>query len=268
MGTITAPTRQLVGLLSDLILTSGIDPELPTTRGILLHTTTGEFVPDLPGADDGQEPLIDAVETKLLVGTSTDTAVVGQAHIPVEFDGPIGWPDPVFVDLLDAQAVAREFKTKVSMLGREVTHRSELTVSAGTLTVREDPSQVPGGLRMAFQVDDGSLFPKVHERMQPDPTELIPGPDGFTVVEPSYGTGYNPAHVEVFAKVGKRRQMPVAVYRYHQNRTVVVEIGASYRAAVGPYTLDEDHGQHLAPTVRVFAPPVREKSRLEAVSDE
>lgn len=268
MSTIIAPTRQLVGLLVDLILTSGVDPELPTVRGVLLHTTDGEFVPDLPGADDDQEPLIDAVESQLLVGTSTDTIAVGQAHMPVKFVGPIGWLEPVFVALPDAQALAREFKVKITSLGREVTHRSELTVSAGTLTVREDPAQVPGGLRMSVQVSDGWLFPKVHERIDPDPTELIPGPDGYTVVEPSRGTGFHASYFDVFAKVGKRRQMSIAVYRHHQNRTVVVEIGSSYRAAVKPYTLDEDHGQHLAPTVRVFAPPVREKSRLEAVSDE
>lgn len=261
MSTILVSTRQLVGLLTDLILTSGTDPDVPTTRGVLLHTDDGEYLPDLPGADPDQESLFGPSGAQLLVGTSTDSYAAGQAHVPATFSIPSGWLAPVFVELQDAQSVAREFKTKISILGREITHYTELSVQGGTMTVRENPAQVPGGLRMAFQVTDGSLFPKVHERMQPDPTVQETGRDG-EVVPPSYGTGFYGAYVEVFAKVAKRRQMPIALYRHHQNAPVVVEIGASYRAAVKPYTLDEEHGQQLAPTVRVFEIPQRTRAEV------
>lgn len=109
MSTILVPTRQLVGLLSDLILTSGTDPDVPATRGILLHTADGEYLPDLPGADPDQEPLFGPSGAQLLVGTSTDFYAVGQAHAPADFGGPIGWLTPAFVSLSDAQAVAREY---------------------------------------------------------------------------------------------------------------------------------------------------------------
>lgn len=267
MSTILVPTRQLVGLLTDLIFTSGTDPDMPATRGILLHTAAGEYLPDLPGADPDQDTLFGPSGAQLLVGTSTDSYAAGQAHAPATFSIPSGWLAPAFVELPDAEAVVTAFKKRINSLGREVTHYTELSVQGGTMTVRENPAQVPGGLRMAFRVTDGSLFPKVHGRMQPDPTVQETGRDG-EVISPSYGTGFYHAYVEVFAKVAKRRQMPIALYRHHQNATVVVEIGASYRAAVKPYTLDEDHGQHLAPTVRAFEIPRREQSRLESVSDE
>jgi hypothetical protein len=259
MSTIVAPTRMIVGLLGDLLLTASKDPDLPDVRGVLLHTCDGEFVPDELNAESSEEPLIDAIATKLLVGTSTDRYVISQAHMPVEFNGPVGWLDPVFVERGDAEAVVVEFGKKQKQAGKTVLHQCELTVSGGTLTVREDPRLFPGGLRMSFAVSDGENFPPVAERMQPDPTVVEIGPDGEPV-DPSYGTGFSPRHLEAFVKIGKRRGMPLAMYRHHQRRAVVVEIGSSYRAAVHPCELHEDHGQHLAPTVRVFTPPVRDRS--------
>lgn len=263
MSTIIAPTRMLVGLLGDLLLTAGTDPELPEVCGVLLHTSGGEYAPDQPDAEEGEEPLIAAIATDLLVGTSTDRFVIGQSHMPVEFGGPAGWLAPAFVELPEARAVVAAFKPLVPSLGRETTHRCELTLTAGTLEIREDPTQVPDGLRVTFAVSDGEDFPPVAERMQPSVHELVPGPDGAPI-DPAYGTGFSPRYLEAFGKIGKRRKMPLAMYRHHQHRAVVVEIGASYRAAVQPYRLDEDHGQHLAPMVRVFTPPVRDRSEVSA----
>jgi hypothetical protein len=264
VSTIVAPTRMLVGLLSDLLLTASVDPDLPEVRGVLLHTTDGEFAPDAPAADDGEQPLIDAISTDLLVGTSTDCIAVGQAHMPVKFAGPAGWLRPAFVELPDVRAVVAAFKPLISTLGKEVTHRCELELSAGTLTICEDPDLVPSGLRMSFAVGDDNSFPRVTEKMQPDLSVAVTGLDR-EIIDPSYGTGFSPRYLEAFGKIGRRRQMPLAMYRHHQRRAVVVEIGSSYRGAVQPYELDEDHGQHLAPTVRVFTPPVRDRHESEAV---
>lgn len=262
MSTIVAPTRMLVGMLTDLLLTASTDADSPDIGGVLLHTCDGEFVSDEPDAEDDEEPLIGAVPTKLLVGTTTDRYVIGQAHMPIESDGPLGWLDLVFVDRGDAKAVITEFGERQKQAGKKMLHRCELNVSGGTLTVREDPILFPGGLRMAFAVGDGENFPPVAERMQPDPTVIEVGPDGERI-DSAYGTGFSPVHLEKFVKIGKRRQMPLAMYRHHHRRTVVVEIGASYRAAVNPYQLDEDHGQHLAPTVRVFMTPIRDRHGSE-----
>jgi hypothetical protein len=262
MSTITLSTRNLVGLLGDLLLTAGSDPDMPATMGVLLHTADGEFVLDLP-PDSDETPLIDAVESDLLVGMSTDTFAVGQAHVPCEFSVPIGWLRPAFVAVTDAKAVVSAFKPLASSLGRETTHRCELELTGDVLTVREDPNQVPSGLVVKFHVGDGENFPSVVDRMQPDPTMPVAGKD-HEVIEPSYGTGFNGKYVEALGKISKRRKMPIAVYRHHQNRPVVVEIGSSYRAAVSPVALNEEEGQHLAPTVRVFAPPQRERKSESA----
>ena len=265
MSTITIATRQLVGLLSDLLLTASTDPERPEVMGVLLHTAAGEFIPDLPPSDE--TPLIDAIEMDLLVGTSTDMLrVIAQAHAPRDAGNLAGWLRPVFIADSDATAVVTEFKKRQGRLGKEVTHKCELNLSGDVLTVREDPTQVPGGLKISFQVGDGATFPTVADRMRPDPTIQETGWDG-EIIPPSYGTGLRQPYVEAFAKVSKRRVMPIAMYCHHQSAPIVVEIGSSYRAVMRPCKLDEESGQHQAPTVRVFEPPRREQ-KLDAVSDD
>jgi hypothetical protein len=250
MSELTVPTRMFLGLLTDLALTACDDPELPTLRAVLLHTDRGEWATDVAD-DEGSEPLIDVVPSDLLIGTSTDRHSVGQAHTPCE--GSLH--RPVLVSLADVKAVVSAFKPLVTSLGKEATHRVVLGLEGDTLTVVEDPTQVPRGLEVSFPTLDADNFPSVALYMQPDPTMPVPGPDGHTVIEPSYGTGLHPKYLEVFGKVGKRRGMPVAVYRHHQHRPVVVEIGSAYRVVVSPSKLDEDAGQQLGPVVRVFTPP-------------
>lgn len=265
LSTITVPTRMLVNLLDDLLLTASKDPDLPHVLGVLLHTADGEFVIDLP-PDSSEHPLIDSVESALLVGTSTDTYAMAQAHAPCDADGPAGWIAAAFVSRMDAEAVARAFKPLIGTLGRETTHRSVMELAAGRLTVREDPTQVPDGLSMWFPVGDGATFPAVEKLLRPDPMVQSAGRDG-EIIPPSYGTGLPARYVEAFGKIGRRRKMPLAVYRHHQHAPIVVEIGAGYRAVVNPLQLDEESGQHHAPMIRVFDPPRRER-RLEAVRDE
>lgn len=267
MSTITLPTRMLVSLLDDLLLTAGKDPDLPHVLGVLLHTAHGEFVLDLP-PDGDEQPLFSSMkDMTLLVGTSTDAYAVAQAHAPAtpSVTGG-GWTGAAFVSSSDARAVVAAFKPLIGTLGREVTHNTVLDLAAGRLTVSEDPTQVPDGLSMWFLVGDGSEFPAAGRVLSPDPTVQETGLDG-EIIPPSYGSGLPARYVEIFGKVGKRRQMPLAVYRHHQHAPIVVEVGASYRAVVKPLPLDEESGQHHAPMIRVFDPPRRER-KLETVGDE
>lgn len=267
MSTIALPTRMLVSLLEDLLLTAGKDPALPNVLGVLLHTAHGEFVLDLP-PDADEQPLFGSMEDMtLMVGTSTDTYAMAQAHAPAT-PGVTGggWPGAAFVSASDARAVVAAFKPLIGTLGREVTHNTVLELTAGSLTVSEDPRQVPSGLSMWFPVGDGSAFPAAGRALSPDPTVQETGLDG-EIIPPSYGTGLPARYVEIFGKIGKRRKMPLAVYRHHQHAPIVVEVGASYRAVVKPLPLDEESGQHHAPMVRMFDPPRRER-KLESVGDE
>lgn len=251
MSTATIPTRQLVGLLADLLLTASTDPELPALSAVLLHSDRGEWAIEEDDADG--EPLIDLVPTDLLVGTSTNRYVMGQAHVPAEGQ----FHRAVLISASDAKAVVSVFKPLVSSLGREITHRTVLELAGDVLTATEDPRQVPAGLSVHMPVLDTDGFPAagVENALQPDPTIPVGDADGV-VVEPSYGTGINPVYLHALATIGKRRKMLVAWYRHHQSRAMVAEVGAGYRCVIRPAELDEGSGQHLAPQVRVFAPPV------------
>lgn len=253
MRPITVSTRALVGLLSDLALTAGTDPETPTLCTLALWTTRGEWVMDLPddGGADHEVPLFDALDSLLLVGTSTDGYAAAQASAPCDCDGE-GLSRPVLVAVADVGALVKVFRPLIHSLGKEVTHRSVLALSGTLLTVGEDPRQVPSGIEVSVPALEADDFPAVWSIMAPDPTELVPDRDG--VVEPaSYGTAYTGRYLETFGKVSKRRGMALVMYRHHQHRRVVVEVGASYRAVVRPVGL-RDETALSAPTVRVFAP--------------
>lgn len=249
MAVITAPTRMLVGQLADLALSAGTDPDVPGTNGVLLHTASGEFTLDVPESDDGEQAMAFSQVSELLIGTSTCGPMLGQAHMPV--DGC--WHRAAFVTLANVKAIVDTFKPLINSLGKEVTHRTELELAGDTLTVREDPAQVPNGLRLQVAVGDGEGFPvkaiaKLTER---DPFE--PVMDGAEVVPVEFGHGWTADYMAAMGAVGKRRKMPVAVYRSHQRRAVTVEIGSAYRASVAPCELDDDQSQ--APTVPLYTPP-------------
>lgn len=248
MSTLTVPTRNFLGLLSDVALTASDDAELPTLCAVLLHSDRGEWTVVEPDPDDRAESLIDVVPSDLLIGTSTDRYAIGQAHEHCE--GQLH--RPVLVTTVDAKAVVSAFKPLVGSLGKETTHRVVVTLEGDTLTVSEDPAQVPNGFTVSFTVGDASNFPHVANLMEPDPTMPVPDPDGV-VIEPSYGTGFDAARLWAFTTIAKRRKMPLAMYRHHQRKAVVMEIGSAYRGVLMPYRLDEESGQHHGPQVRVFA---------------
>jgi hypothetical protein len=259
MGTVTAPTRYMVGMLTDLALTACPAAELASTHGVLLHSASGEFEMDVTG-DDGEVPLIEAVPTELLVGTSTTSSIIAQAHIPVDDM----WHRAAWVTLEDVKAVIATFKPLINKLGKEITHRVQLELAADLLTVREDPSQVPDGIALAFTVGDGATFPtKLIEALDGPAYEVVTDDNG-DVVLPETGHGWTADYLGVLGKVGGRRQMPVAVYRTHHLRSVVATIGGSYRCAIGPCRLDAAAGQQTEPLVTVYVPP--QSRRLTATT--
>jgi len=258
MSVVTLATRHLCGMLDDLALTAADDPELRSLHGVTLHTDVGEYAVDVP-SDGGERPLIEAFHTDLLVGTSSDRYVIAQAHAAAEFSSPAGWPRAVMLGLTDVKALSADFAKRVSLFGRKVTHRCEIELASDRLTVREDPRQVPHGLAMTVPAREANPDALAVAKLDQDGSIPVLGPDGGEV-SPSIGHGYSADHLMVLAKVGVRRGMPVALYRRHQSRPVVAEVGASYRAVITAYQLDTEVGQHLGPTVRIFGIP--EQSRI------
>jgi hypothetical protein len=266
MSTLTLPTRGLVGLLEDLRLTAGKDPELPFLASVLLHSDRGDWempVDDKDEDADTTEPLIEVIETNLLVATSTSGKMLGQGH--TWCDGNLA--RPILVAAKDVKAILDVFKPLVTSLSKATIHRTVLTLSGEMLRVSEDPKQVPRGKSVVLTTLDLNDYPRNIAPLLDPETGTEHKRDG-KVIPRSYGTGINYDHLAIIGKIAKRRRMPIAWYEEHQNKGIVITIGSAYRAVFQPLTLDEENEQHLEPQVDVFDPPLPErKTPVEALPE-
>lgn len=148
--------------------------------------------------------------------------------------------------------------------GKIAPNRTVLELSGDTLTVTEtpsgrsvhmpvlDPADWPAWLACVFLEADSTITPSVLS----EPAEA------------TCGTGIDPVDAAIVAAVGKRRKMDACWYRWHQNRLIVVEVGAAYRCAFVPVRLDEDSWEHREPQVRVFTPPFPARITAPALLDD
>lgn len=240
MSTLTLPTRELVGLLEDTVLTAGSDPDAPHLAAVLLDCDTADVVVlGSPGEIEHGPVLVATSTDDQSMAAQAHTACMGRLH------------KPVLVSVVDVLPLIRVFKPLTGS-GRTTTKQVQLEVTGETLTVSEDPQWFPDGISVTVPTLDLADYPRTV------PTLLQPDPEGLVLVDgqavaPSYGTGHGYGHLEIFAKIGKRRKMQVRFYRHHQRRPVVVEIGSMYRAAFLPCALDWEE-QYDEPQVPVFTP--------------
>lgn len=248
MSTIKIPTRYLVGMLKDLGHTAGTEPLFPELCAVLLHTDRADVT--IESHDNDEEPLIDVVPSDVLIGTSTDRSIIGQAHCPCE--GSLH--RPVLVSAVDAKAIVSVFTPLMKSLPKTETHETELELRGQTLTVAESDTQVPGGTEMSVSVLDCiTEFPwKVAEALTPDPDAEVRD-DNQRVVGPTYGTGVAGDHLAALGAVAKRRRMQPVWYGSHQQHVVVVTIGDWYRAALVPRSAAVEDAL-AEPLVPVFQP--------------
>lgn len=253
MSTVDVSTRHLVGLLQDLARTACKDKTLPGVYGILLHSDHTEIRFESTD-DEGGAPLIEEAPSDVLIGTSTTTRIVGQAHVPCTGM----FHKVVLISTMDAKAIVDVFAPLIKSLGTD-THMTQMILSGETLTVSEDPDLVPGGNVLSVHVMDSENFPVgVAKVMAPDQHAVVKvaGKDGgeTKVIQPSYGTGLFHEHLAAVAAISKRRGMPIVWYRSHQKRGIVVTVGMGFRALLSPVPLDSETGEE-EPQVRVFQPP-------------
>lgn len=249
-------TRGLIHLLEDISLTASKDTEDPGMNGVVLHTDRGTWSTK-PRARRGEpegQALIDTVATDLLVATSADRYSVAQCHYPCTG----GLPRPVFVRLSDVASAIGLCGQMVTKAGRNVTHHVIITLRGDTLCIQEDPTMHPDGVLIEVP---GVVVPVGFPRdpvsmLSPDP--MIPVVVDGEVVEPTLGTGYYSQLLSVAATVGSRRRMPVVLYRHHQRRLTVVEVGQAYRMVMAPAAPDEDAGQQVEPQVPLYRPDLPE----------
>lgn len=267
MSTVKVATRHLVGMMEDLARTTNKPGKgRPFTSTVLLHSDHADIA--VESEQDEGPPLVEEAPSDVLVGTSTTTRVMGQAHAPCE--GTLH--RVVSISVGDAKAIKDVFKPLIKTMGSE-THFTELVLAGDTLTVSEDPDLVSGGNVLSVHVVDPEGFPHgIEGAMNPDPLGKVwvkrDGDQNPVVVPPSYGTGLFDEHLLAMGAISKRRKMPVRWYRSHQKRGIVVTVGAWYRAVLSPAPLDPDTDEADGPLVRVFLPPFpAEEGQGESLMD-
>lgn len=259
MSVLTIATRDLVGLLTDALHTTGT-VEYPALDAVLLDTATAEVqISDEDG--DGTEGMFDTITSDVLVATSTDAfhfisqghaACTGRLHMPV------------LVSATDVENVITVFTKKAKTAPKSSnTHRCRLEISGHVLTVEEDPELRPGGTEVIMRTIDTEEYPRgLSVLMDVDPT--VPYTDKGKVVPAAFGIGLPGVAYEIVGKVAKRRKMLPAQYASHHKRGVMVTVGSMWRVYLLPTGLDEEKGEHTGPLVPLFEPNL--KPRDDAAS--
>lgn len=254
MSQFTLPTRALVLALTDGIATAAKAPDVGLMSTVLLSTDRGDWLTYTPPDDKEGEPLVEQVESDLLIVTSTDgLSVVGQCHTAVTGD----FHRPVLVARTDAEAVVKVFKKLINSLDRKTTHKTVVELDGPNVRFYEDRFQVPGGVELTIQTVDATDYRRDLPDMLESPFDDQVFSEG-TQIPRSWGMGVNFPVIQIFGAIGKRRKAPLAVYSCHQHRSVIVEIGTNYRGLWMPYRLREEDGQHLKPQNQVFRPALPE----------
>ena len=259
MSWLIVETRQLVGLLSDALLTAGKDADdYPSLVTVLLDCDRAEV--EIESREDG-ETLIDTIPSDVLVATSTDGfTIASQGHIPCE-----GWlHHPVLLAADDVDNVVRTFTKKGKTAPKNDIHRTKVEISGDGVTFSEQHPAVFNGTVMTIRAQDISMYPRGLERtLDPDYATDVVHHETREPIPHTTGAAIHPGSWEIIAKVAKRRKMVPVYYRRHQLQRVIVEIGSMWRASVGAFRLlDEDLYQ--APRVAVFTPRLPSKDNEAA----
>ena len=262
MSRLTIPTRHLVAMMTDLVLTASKEPLFPELNAVLLHSERAEIPLDdqRPGTDDDDtDALIEYATTDVLVGTSTDRTIVGQAYAPCS--GRLH--QLTLISAAAATAIVKVFEPLRKAAPKSGPHELVVDLSGGVLKVSENPVRVPNPVSLTLDVleDEVENFPHFDAAMTPDRTAEVKR-DG-KVVAATYGVGLDASHLATIARVSKRRKMPVVWYGFHQLRPTVITVGSWYRAAALPASHGLDDDQLVEPRVPVFAPEWPTKSSAE-----
>jgi hypothetical protein len=220
--TIRVLTSHLVPMLADLLHTAESDADLGAVSGVLLHSDQGAI-----GVEPGK--------TSLLVGTSTDTTVVG--HTWTQASGSL---PPMLWGIEDVRAVIAVCKP---LFKAEKTHVTILDRDGDRIVVREDPKLFGDGSELSFPAGKLNDFPRSLWRLLSD-VHLRPAVRGDAGQElaPTARTDFLPRRLTPFIKVAASRGENLSLYTYHQFLPVLVQIGETYRGAVIPSRWPESLG--------------------------
>ncbi|MFI6304318.1 DNA translocase FtsK [Amycolatopsis thailandensis] len=239
MSSIKVETSDLIDLLKLLQHTASSDRNDGVTAGVLLHTTRGER-----GAEPGKQDL--------LVGTSTDRFAVG--HTNVVAYGQLARPSLWGIE--DVKAVIATFKSKASKDKDGEGHQVHISIDLGHVTVSEDPNLFEDGVQLSFHEQAVDDFPRrlwhVLEHVGVD--AYVSSEGGLVPV--ANRTDLGAARLAPFTKVASKLGVPVQLFRTHQNRYLLVQIGDHYRGAIAPirWDLEESPSNGHEPSGDVHTP--------------
>lgn len=235
-------TGQLVAVLTDLVHTAA-EPEAGATAGVLLHATQG-FRAGEPG------------RTTLLAGTSTTGHAVGHTYT---WCTGVLWPTlwPV-----------QDVKAVIAVLGplakQHKNHAVEIRSEDGSVVISEDADLFGGGLALTFGAGDLDKYPRhVWQVLTAPPASVQEAYDSEIPNLPR--TDISPSMLVPFIKVGKRRGEVLKIYRYHQRKRVLIQIGDTYVGALTPKSWPDDDSDGTEPDADVYAPELPEVVSAAAI---
>jgi hypothetical protein len=211
--TIRIPTDRLLDFLADLAPTASGKVGM---RGILLHTARGPY---------GDDPGL----TTLLVGTSASGRVVGHTHIPCG-----GELEPTLIPIADVLSIRPLLEARAKA---DANHSVEITRDLATITLEEPPDLFAEGNSVTLHVADLDLVPRhlwelLGYDYATDPTTPQTGKGDRMPAVPR--SDFSHSMLAPFLTVAKRHNLDIELYRYHQHRPTLVQIGHRYRGAIMP----------------------------------
>lgn len=149
----------------------------------------------------------------------------------------------------DAGAIASILlHTTRAQLGTEP-GRTDILAGLSTDRAAADPASYPG--------------PRIYRTLMSRTADIIDTPKPGCRAEALPRTDLRQTALAAFAKVAKRRGMPVEMYRTHQNEPVHVQVGHSYRGLLMPLEYHAD-GDERGPAAEVHAPDLARLEKLMA----
>jgi hypothetical protein len=244
LSSIKMETDDLLNLLGRLVHTASSNPDDGVTAGVLLHTSRGEY-----GDESGRHDL--------LVGTSTDRLVVGHTYVPAfgQLARPTLWR------INDVKAVIDTFKPRAKAANKgkqkdEHDYFVHITIDGDHVTVSEDDDLLEDGFKLSFHQADLDEYPRSLWRSisQLGDAHFVRG-DG-TEIPVANRTDIGAPRLAPFNKVSGMVGEPLQLYRTHQNRYVLVQIGDHYRGAIAPIRWNDgtNSSEGTEPSADVHAP--------------
>lgn len=212
-------TGALCTLLGDLTPLAAPEDGGGALAGVLLHTDRGHPYPSEPGKSD------------LLIGTAASKHAAG--HTFIECEGqmtPMLWPTSW------ATAVVQVFKP---MVKANKDHQVEISRAGEHVTVQEDPNLFDDGMKLEFKTGDLDHYPRsIWKLLDEHPSGNRPARNGKRPEKPRLDL--SPGALLPFLKIAQRRGTTINLFKYHQERLVLLEIGARYRGYLVPVRYETD----------------------------